>query len=89
MSLTIYNLNLDIKNLQEESKKYKELIQKLIEENERLKNRNNKNSSNSSKPSSTNITTPRKKTGINLQNYRIKTSKKVGGQYGHQGHHFY
>lgn len=87
MSLTIYNLNLDIRNLKEDSKKDKELIQKLIEENERLKNKNNKNSLNSSKPSSTNITTPKKKTGANLYNYRIKTNKKVGGQYGHEGHH--
>ena len=43
-----------------------ELIKKLIEENERLKNQNNKNSNNSSKPSSTDIVTPKKKTGDRL-----------------------
>lgn len=86
MSLTIYNLNLDIKNYQEEINKNKELIKKLIEENERLKNKNNKNSTNSSKPSSTNMTTPKKKTGANLYNYRIKTNNRVGGQLGHNGY---
>ncbi len=85
-SLTIYNLNLEIKKLnkiiQEKDKENK----KLLEEIDRLKNKNNKNSSNSSKPSSTNITTPKKKTGANLYNYRIKSGKKPGGQYGHIGH---
>ena len=86
MSLTIYNLQIEIKKYQEESKKDKELIEKLIEENERLKNHKNKNSNNSSKPSSTDHITPKKKTGANLYNYRIKTGKKVGGQIGHQPH---
>lgn len=86
MSLTINELNSTIKNLQKESKKDKETIQKLIEENERLKNQNNKNSNNSSKPSSTNIVTPKKKTGANTYNYRIKTGKKPGGQVGHKPH---
>lgn len=63
-----------------------ELIKKLIEENERLKNQNNKNSNNSSKPSSTDIVTPKKKTGANLYNYRTKTCKNPGGQYNHQGY---
>lgn len=86
MSLIIYNLNLDIKKYQEESKKDKELIQKLTEEIDRLKNQNNKNSNNSSKPSSTNITTPKKKTSANSYNYRIKTGKNKGGQYNHKGY---
>ena len=86
MSLTIYNLQIEIKKYQEESKKDKELIEKLIEENERLKNQNNKNSSNSSKPSSTDNITPKKKTGANLYNYRVKSGKKIGGQFGHKGH---
>lgn len=60
MSLTIYNLNLDIKKYQKESIKDKETIKKLLEEIDRLKNQNNKNSNNSSKLSSTNITTPKK-----------------------------
>ena len=85
-SLTIYNLNLIIKDLTKQLNQANELNQKLIEENEKLKNQNNKNSNNSSKPSSTNIVTPKKKTGANLYNYRIKTGKNVGGQYGHQGH---
>ena len=32
------------------------------------------------------MTTPKKKTGANIYNYRIKTGKKCGGQYGHIGH---
>ena len=60
-SLIIYELRLEIKRYEEESKKDKELIKKLIEENEKLKNHNNKNSNNSSKPTSTNTVTPKKK----------------------------
>ncbi len=85
-SLEIYNLNLEIKKYQAELKKVNELNQKLIEENEKLKNQNNKNSNNSSKPSSTDNVTPKKKTGANLYNYRIKTGKKHGGQIGHEPH---
>ena len=59
--------------------------EKLVNEIDRLKNQNNKNSNNSSKPSSTNIVTPKKKTCVNLYNYRIKTGNKLGGQYNHQG----
>lgn len=76
---TIKNLNKTISELKEENKK-------LLNEIDRLKNQNNKNSTNSSKPSSTNITTPKKKTGANLYNYRIKTDKKIGGQLGHTGY---
>ena len=86
MSLTIYNLQQDVKKYQEELKKVNELNQKLIEENEKLKNQNNKNSNNSSKPSSTDSVTPKKKTGANLYNYRVKTGNKVGGQVGHKPH---
>ena len=86
MSLTISNLQTELKNNQYELKKANELIQKLTEENERLKNQNNKNSNNSSKPSSTDNVTPKKKTGANLYNYRVKTGNKVGGQKGHKGH---
>ena len=86
MSLTIYNLQLDVKKYQEELKKVNELNQKLIEENERLKNHNNKNSNNSSKPSSTDNVTPKKKTGANLYNYRVKTNNKAGAQVGHKPH---
>lgn len=86
MSLTISELNSTIKNLQKALEKSEEKNQKLIEENERLKNQNNKNSNNSSKPSSTNISTPKKKTSANLYNYRIKSDKIIGGQTGHKGH---
>ncbi len=86
MSLTINELNFTIKNLQKALIKSEEKNQKLIEENEKLKNQNNKNSNNSSKPSSTNISTPKKKTGSNIYNYRIKTGNKIGGQIGHKGH---
>lgn len=85
-SLTIYNLNLQIENLTKELQIANELNEKLTEENERLKNQNNKNSNNSSKPSSTNIVTPKKKTGANLYNYRIKSNRKCGGQVGHKPH---
>ena len=86
MSLTINSLHLEIKKYQEELKRINELNQKLIEENEKLKNQNNKNSNNSSKPSSTDNEKPKKKTGANLYNYRVKTDKKVGGQLGHKPH---
>lgn len=76
---TIRELN---KTIQEKDKK----IEKLVDEIERLKNKNNKNSSNSSKPSSTNMTNPKKKNGSNIYNYRIKSGKKPGGQYGHIGY---
>lgn len=75
---TIKNLNKTISELRKEN-------EKLLNEIDRLKNQNNKNSNNSSKPSSTDIVTPKKKTGANLYNYRIKTGNKLGGQYNHQG----
>lgn len=75
-----------IDTLTKELNKANELIQKLQDENDRLKNQINKNSNNSSKPSSTNIVTPKKKTGANLYNYRAKTNKKPGGQNGHDGY---
>lgn len=79
-------LNATIKELNKTIKEKDEKIEKLLEEIDRLKNKNNKNSSNSSKPSSTNMTTPKKKSGSNIYNYRVKTGKKCGGQYGHIGH---
>lgn len=85
-SLIIHELRLEIKKYEEQSKKDKELIKKLIEENERLKNQNNKNSNNSSKPSSTNMITPKKRTSANSYNYRFKTGNNKGGQYNHQGY---
>lgn len=87
-SLTIYELNSTVKTLQQTIKKLEEQNKQLIEENEKFKNKNNKNSSNSSKPSSTNYTTPKKKTSANNYNYRIKSNKKIGGQFGHKGSNF-
>lgn len=79
------NLNKKIDELTKELNKSNELIKKLEEENERLRNQINKDSTNSSKPSSTNIVTP-KRSGANLYNGRKKTNKKIGGQIGHKGH---
>ena len=87
LSLEIYNLNLEIKRLTKIIEDKDKKIEKLIEENEKLKNHNNKNSNNSSKPSSTNIVTPKDKTGPNLYNYRTKSNKKVGAQLGHIPHY--
>ena len=84
-SLTIYNLNLEIKELNKQINEKDEKIEKLLEEIDRLKNKNDKDSTNSSKPSSTNYRTPKKKTGANLYNYRTKSNKKVGAQFGHIG----
>ena len=84
-SLIIYNLNEEIKKLNKIIEEKDKKIELLLEENDRLKNKNNKNSTNSSKPSSTNITTPKKKTGANLYNYREKTNRSIGAQYGHVG----
>ena len=77
---TIKDLNKTISDLKEENKK-------LLEEIDRLKNQINKNSNNSSKPSSTNIVTPKKKTGANLYNYRVPSKNKAGAKIGHKGHH--
>lgn len=79
-------LNNTIKELNKKLEDANKLNEKLQNEIDRLKNKNNKNSTNSSKPSSTNFTSPKKKTGANLYNYRIKTNNKVGGQFGHDGH---
>ena len=79
-------LKTTIESLTKQLKESNELIKKLQEENDRLKNQINKNSNNSSKPSSTDIVTPKKKTGANLYNYRNKTNRKPGGQKNHQGH---
>lgn len=82
----ISELNNTVKDLNKKLDEANKLNQNLQNEIDRLKNKNNKNSTNSSKPSSTNITTPKKKTGANLYNYRVKTNNKVGGQLGHDGH---
>lgn len=75
-------INLLTMQLEEANK----LNKKLQDEIDRLKNQINKNSNNSSKPSSTDIVTPKKKTGANLYNYRTVSGKKPGGQKGHTGY---
>ena len=75
-------INLLTMQLEEANK----LNKKLQDEIDRLKNQINKNSNNSSKPSSTDIVTPKKKTGANLYNYRTISGKKPGGQKGHTGY---
>ena len=83
-SLIIYNLKLEIETQNKLLEEKDAKIALLIEENEKLKNKNDKNSTNSSKPSSTNISTP--KTSANQYNSRTKTSKRIGGQLGHEPH---
>lgn len=58
------------------------MIEKLLNEIDRLKNQLNKDSSNSSKPPSTD-TGKKDKSGANS---RKKTDKKIGGQVGHKKH---
>lgn len=82
----ISSLNDTITDLNKKLDDANKLIEKLKNDNDRLKNQNNKNSSNSSKPSSTDTFEP-KRSGANLYNYRIKTDKKPGGQFGHKGSH--
>ena len=79
-------LNKNIKSLTKQLQEANETIKKLQDDNDRLKNQINKNSSNSSKPSSSNFTTPRKKTSANEYNYRQKSNTNIGGQNGHIGH---
>lgn len=59
----ISSLNNTIKELNKKLDAANKLNEKLQNEIDRLKNRNNKNSTNSSKPSSSNYTTPKKRTG--------------------------
>ena len=86
IEVEIAELNNTIKELNKKLDEANKLNQNLQNEIDRLKNKNNKNSTNSSKPSSTNFTTPKKKTGANLYNYRVTTNNKIGGQFGHDGH---
>jgi len=62
-----------------------ELNAKLLLEIERLKNQINKDSSNSSKPGSSDNNNKPPKSGANMYNGRVKTSKSIGGQLGHKG----
>ena len=79
MSLTIANLNENVKELTQKLDEANKKNQELLLEIERLKNNNNKDSSNSSKPSSTN--------GFKkvITNNRNKFNKKQGGQSKHLG----
>lgn len=84
-ALTIANLNSELKAEQQKNAELMAKIDELLEERDKYKNHSDKNSSNSGKPSSTDMSKP-KKTGANLYNSRKKTSAKVGGQKGHEGH---
>lgn len=91
--LEIEHLKLELSVEKENKKKLfeanLELTKKLnqaLEELDKEKSKNNKNSGNSSKPSSTDIKPSKKeKSGANLYNYRVKSGKKQGGQFGHIG----
>jgi len=78
---TISNLNTTINTLNATIGKKDDLIEKLILENNRLKNNNDKDSTNSGKPSSTDGLKKKRK----IANLRPKTDKKKGGQVGHKG----
>lgn len=80
--------------VQKVTKVFEERISILEESNrkkdieiDRLRNQINKNSSNSSKPSSTDIISPKKEhqTKANQYNYRKKSTRLSGGQFGHEG----
>jgi hypothetical protein len=78
LNSTICSLNIIINIMNETATKRDDKIDRLILENERLKNNNDKDSSNSGKPSS--------KNGFKkVQNSRTKSNKKPGGQKGHKG----
>lgn len=91
--LEISHLKLELSEEKENNKKLVEanleLTNKLsqaLEELDKERSKNNKNSGNSSKPSSTDIAPVKKeKSGANLYNYRVKSNKKKGGQFGHKG----
>lgn len=91
--LEIEHLKLELSEEKENNKKSNETIIELtnklnqaLEELDKERSKNNKNSGNSSKPSSTDIAPVKKeKSGANLYNYRVKSSKKKGGQFGHFG----
>lgn len=91
--LEINHLKLELSEERENNKKLNDTIVELtlklnqaLEELDKERSKNNKNSGNSNKPSSTDIVPIKKeKSGANLYNYRIKSGKKRGGQYGHRG----
>lgn len=71
-----------------EVKELKNQIKIKDEEIERLRNHINKNSTNSNKPSSTNMfPIKQENTSANQYNYRRKTCRKSGGQFGHKGYY--
>lgn len=72
---------------EEKIQRLEEQIQMKDAEIDRLRNHINKNSTNSSKPSSTDIVSVKtEKSSANQYNYRIRTYRKSGGQFGHKGH---
>jgi len=73
------SLTTQVAELSKENANLKEVIVSQNDQITKLKSRINKDSNNSSKPTSSNIF---KKP---VQNNRVKTGKKVGGQVGHKG----
>ncbi len=74
-------------HFEEKIKMLEEQIQVKDSEIDRLRNHMNKNSTNSSKPPSTDIVSVKtEKSSANQYNYRTRTYKKSGGQFGHKGH---
>ena len=72
---------------EEKIQRLEEQIQMKDAEIDRLRNHINKNSTNSSKPSSTDIVSVKtEKSSANQYNYRIRTYRKSGGQFGHKDH---
>ncbi len=80
MSTEIVALKEENTVLRAENKQLREELNEANETIEKLKSRLKKDSTNSSKPSSTDGF--KKK----VHNFREKTGRKVGGQFGHKGH---
>ncbi len=79
-----HDLEVDIRKYEKQKERIEEqkkTIEELTNEKKKLEIRLNMDSSNSSKPSSTNP--PEKK---KVQNSRVKSGRKPGGQPGHKGH---
>ncbi len=74
-------MNSKVQILEQSSEEKDKLIEKLLNEIDRLKKIVNNNSDNSSNPPSTDIKGNKKE----VSNNREKTNKKVGGQKGHKG----
>jgi transposase len=79
LAALVPDLNEMIKNIKKENTGLKKEIEKLTDQVETLRNRMKKTSETSDKPSSINIFKKPMST-------RIKSGRKQGGQFGHEGH---